>query len=63
MTLISKLSKMVTTFAISAVVGATSLKAGFGVQAGFTLIGLCVAYWLLVRCGCVNRVNHTYKEA
>jgi hypothetical protein len=59
LSLISRLSKMITTFGISAVVGTTSLKTGFGVQAGFTLIGLAISYWLLVRCGCVNRVRHS----
>jgi MFS family permease len=62
LSLISRLSKMITTFGISAVVGATSLKTGFGVQAGFTLIGLAISYWLLVRCGCVNKVRHSLRQ-
>jgi MFS family permease len=59
MSLITRLSKLALTFLVGAVMVGADPVIGFLIHAFYITIGMCIGWWLLVRCGCVRKVDHT----
>jgi hypothetical protein len=60
MSLISRLSKLILTFIIGALIVGKSPALGLIVQGSYIVVGMAVGYWPLVKCGCVRRVTHRH---
>ncbi len=62
MSLASRITKALITFVVAAIIARSSVTTGYLVTAIYLTMGTMVAYWLLVKCGCVRRVNHVYDN-
>lgn len=61
MSLISRLTKAILTFAIGFIIVSEPITTGYLISGIYMIIGTIVGYWLLVRCGCITKIHH--KEA
>ncbi len=59
MSLVSRITKAILTFIVAAIIARGSVTSGYLISAMYLIFGTAIAYWLLVRCGCVRRVSHT----
>lgn len=56
--LTSRISKLMLTFLVGAVMVGNSAAIGYLIHAGYITIGMIIGWWLLVKCGCVHKVRH-----
>lgn len=59
MSLASRLSKAILTFIMGVIVTNTSIKSAYYIQGIVIAVGMVIGYWLLVKCGCVRKINYT----
>lgn len=58
--LIRSLFQIFARIGLGILVGVVSIGNTFLIQAAYLIIGVGVSYWLMVRCGCVNRIQKHY---
>lgn len=58
MSLISRITKAILTFAIGAIITSQPVTTGYLISGIYLIVGTLIGYWLLVRCGCVTRLKH-----
>lgn len=58
MSLFTRISKLTLTFLVGAVMVGSDPAIGFLIHAIYITTGMILGWWLLVRCGCVNKVEH-----
>lgn len=58
MSLISRITKAGLTFIIGFIIAEQSITTGYLISGVYMIVGTCIGYWLLVRCGCITQLHH-----